>query len=110
MAMTTAQKRRKDRQDELREWLSKQKLLENVIKRIDKMGAIDISNPGIAKVELDILSAQNRDSMKMVNKYLPDLKSAEIDASLEVSRRVEDMTDEQLLAILQGNTKDDEQE
>lgn len=89
MAMTSVQKRRKVRQEELREWLSKQKIAENILRRIDKMGDVSVENIdggggdnvadlGIARLQLDKLKAQNADALRLLNKYLPDERYLEI--------------------------------
>lgn len=91
MAKTNAQKQRAMRQEELRELLSKKGLIEQVvedIKKIDELASLDIKDFEDADEYLSaVLTAKDKagmikisiDSrMKVVNKYLPDLKHSEI--------------------------------
>lgn len=75
MAATNVAKQRSMRQEQLRELLSKQKLVEKVIdtaKKLDEQGAMLEQN------ELQALKASADIRLKLINKYLPDLKSQEI--------------------------------
>ena len=75
MAATNVAKQRSLRQEQLRELLSKQKLVEKVIdtaKKLDEQGAMLEQN------ELQALKASADIRLKLINKYLPDLKSQEI--------------------------------
>ena len=75
MAATNVAKQRSMRQEQLRELLSKQKLVEKVLdtaKKLDEQGAMLEQN------ELQALKASADIRLKLINKYLPDLKSQEI--------------------------------
>lgn len=75
MAANKAALNRKIRQDALREQLAKQKHVEKVVDNIKKMeehGAIMEAN------ELSALKYATDTRLKLVNKYLPDVKSVEV--------------------------------
>ena len=91
MAKTNAQKQRAMRQEELRELLSKKGLIEQVIVDIEKLD--ELANPKIedfesaedyiavlstAKDKAGIIKIAIDSRMKVVNKYLPDLRHSEI--------------------------------
>ena len=86
MAMTRAQQNRKIRQDELRELLAKKGLVQKVIEDSEKIA--ELSNE-LSPEELNRLKVANDLRMKLVTKYLPDLKSTELtgdkDAPVEVN-------------------------
>lgn len=72
---TMAQKRRALNQDELREFLSKQKHIEHVIKICG-----ELDNEAI---EMDAVTVNRKKTvidtkLKLLNKYLPDLKAVEV--------------------------------
>jgi hypothetical protein len=74
MAANKAALNRKIRQDALREQLSKQKHVEKVVDNIKKMeqqGAVMETN------ELSALKYATDTRLKLINKYLPDVKSVE---------------------------------
>ena len=75
MAMTRAQQKRKIRQDALREQLTEQKHVQHVVENIQKL-----EEPGVEldSVEVQRLRAAIDSRLKLVNKYLPDLKSVEL--------------------------------
>ena len=52
--------------------------------------------------EIDMSPSQVQAARILLNKVLPDLKSVEVAASVEVGPPVYEMTDEQLLAIAAG--------
>ena len=79
---------RQERQDSLRELLSKQKHVEKVVDNIIKIesinckptngeGEIDYKAMQSAKFEIDALKIANEQRLKLINKYLPDMKSVE---------------------------------
>ena len=75
MAMTRAQTNRKIRQDSLREQLANQKHIEQVVESIKKLEELD--------TEMDSVSVSRskgaiNSRIKLVSKYLPDLKSIEL--------------------------------
>ena len=77
MAATRAQTNRVIRQEALREQLSKQKHVEKVIDNIKKIEQLD-ANSENAKVQADIYRIANEQRLKLINKYLPDLRTTEI--------------------------------
>lgn len=89
MAKTRAQQNRAVRQEALREQLSGQKHIEKVIDNIKEMEKLDFHKKGddneidykhsqANKFKLDALKTANEQRLKLVNKYLPDLKSTEV--------------------------------
>lgn len=75
MAATAANKNRKIRQDALREQLGKQKLVEKVL---DIAKKFEEHGKSMEASEIQALRASADIRMKLINKYLPDLKSMEI--------------------------------
>ena len=75
MAMTRAQQNRKIRQDALREQLTEQGHVQHVVENIKKL-----EQPGVEldSIEVQRLRAAIDSRLKLVNKYLPDLKSVEL--------------------------------
>ena len=75
MPETRAQLNRKVRQDALREQLASQKHVEHVVEIVDEIKdpSIQIEQEMIARYKLVIDT-----KLKLINKYLPDLKSTEI--------------------------------
>lgn len=89
MAKTRAQENRAIRQDALREQLASQKHIEKVVDNIQQIEKLDFYQKGgdgeidyklcqANKFRLDALKAANEQRLKLINKYLPDLKSTEI--------------------------------
>lgn len=89
MAKTRAQENRAIRQDSLREQLSQQKHIEKVVDNIGEIEKLDFFQKGdnneidyklcqANKFRLDALKTANEQRLKLINKYLPDLKSTEI--------------------------------
>ena len=110
MAKTRAQSNRAIRQEELREFLSKQKLIEKVLDNIKKMEELKVVvTDGNSQLdgtfELNKLKSANSDRIKLINKYLPDLKSAEVtgpDGGAIEFKKVEELSDEELALIAAG--------
>ena len=75
MAATNVAKQRSMRQEQLRELLSKQKLVEKVLDTAIKM---DEQGASKEQTELQALKASAEIRLKLINKYLPDLKSQEL--------------------------------
>lgn len=71
-----------------RERISASKIIDRLVKHIH--GEVDMSHTQVQSARI------------LLNKVLPDLKSVEVAASVEVGPPVYDMTDEQLLAIAAG--------
>jgi len=66
---------KKVRQENLREFLSKQKLIEKVI---DISKKLEENSNEIESSEVAALKASSDIRMKLINKYLPDLKQTEL--------------------------------
>lgn len=98
MAKTRAQQNRAIRQEALREQLSTQKHFE---KAIDIAREIRELAPTIETSHLNALKASADIHLKIGNKYLPDLKSAELtgEGGGAVVVNANDLTDEQLANI-----------
>lgn len=69
------QRNRAIRQDALREQLSSQKLVEHVVELIKKINDADDA------LEITKYKAAAEINLKLINKYLPDLKSTELNVS-----------------------------
>lgn len=74
MAATALNKNRAIRQEALREQLSKQKHVEQVIKNIKKMEG---QGAAMEPTELNAMKYATDARLKLINKYLPDLKATE---------------------------------
>ena len=101
MAATRAAQNRKLRQEALREQLSKQKLVEQVIetaKKLQEQGEV------LEGTHIQALKASAEIRMKLINKYLPDLKSQEIEHTGSIG--YEDWTEEDLKSQIQNIIKD----
>ena len=72
---TAKHKSRKIRQDALREQLSNQKLVEKVVDIAKKIADVDNDYDALMITRLKYAADIN---CKLINKYLPDLKSTEI--------------------------------
>jgi len=87
---TVAQKNRAIRQDELREFLSKQKLIEKVIDNIEKIEDVSTKMPAD---EVNRLKIASEHRLKLISKYLPDCKSVEVEASVDTELKIEVIKD-----------------
>ena len=89
-------KHRADRQETLREYLAERAKLSYIIDNIEKIENLEIPRRGESEeddidyrelqarqFELSKLKVANDQRLKLLNKYLPDLKSAEIDLMSE---------------------------
>lgn len=98
MAKTNAQRQRAMRQEELRELISKKGLVQQVlvdIEKIDKLADQKVSDfqseeeyakeITIAKDKVSLIKVAIDSRMKLINKYLPDLKQQEITMEAEHS-------------------------
>lgn len=74
MAATRANQNRKIRQEALREQLAKQKHVEKVVDNIKKM---EEQGAEMETNELSALKYATDTRLKLINKYLPDVKSVE---------------------------------
>ena len=77
MAATNANKQRAIRQDALREWLSEKCTAQHLVDNIQKIEALDPSSESFRN-DLDKYRVANDQRLKVLNKYLPDLKATEL--------------------------------
>lgn len=75
MAETRAQLNRKVRQEALREQLAAKGLLQQVIESVEVIANLDNE---LDSLQLQRLKVANDHRLKMVDKYLPDLKAVEL--------------------------------
>lgn len=76
MAATNAHKQRAIRQDALREWLSEKCTAQHLIDNINKIEELDPESDTFRN-NLDKYRVANEQRLKVLGKYLPDLKSSE---------------------------------
>jgi hypothetical protein len=81
MAATRAATNKKVRQEALREQLSKQGHVQQVIKNIKKF---EEQGVGMEATELNALKAATDTRLKLISKYLPDLKQQEITIEADI--------------------------
>lgn len=107
MGATVANRNRKMRQEQLREWLSKQKLIEKVIDIDREIGTLKaevkvVDDKAVIvypDFELKKLQARAGLNFKLIDKYLADLKSVE--ATVEhFDRNVDEYSDGELADII----------
>lgn len=77
MAKTNKQNIRAVRQEELRAKLAAQGHLQHVIKNVKKIEKLNVRSKTF-KNSLDKLTAATNIQLRLINKYLPDLKSTEV--------------------------------
>jgi hypothetical protein len=77
MAMTRAQKNKSLRKDSLRELLAEQCRLQHIVENLNKIEQLDETDE-FFKNNLDKLKVSNEQRLRLLNKYLPDLKAQEI--------------------------------
>ena len=107
MAKTRAQENRAIRQEALREQLASQKHIEKVVDNIVEIEKLDFFKEGDSgdidykqcqanKFRMDALKTANEQRLKLINKYLPDLKNTEIsgDGGGSLTIKVVDYTDQ----------------
>ena len=82
MAQTVAAKNKSIRQEALREWLSNKGLLDKVLDNAKKM---EEQGAAMEPQELQGIKYATDTRLKLISKYLPDLKSMEIDGSLNIT-------------------------
>lgn len=76
MAATNAHKQRAIRQDALREWLSEKCTAQHLVDNINKIEELDPESDTFRN-NLDKYRVANEQRLKVLGKYLPDLKSSE---------------------------------
>lgn len=74
------QRHKHERQESLRELLSRQKHVEKVIDNVNKIEDLDqeINKDDVARLKIGIETR-----MKLINKYLPDLKAVDMEVTGE---------------------------
>ena len=77
--VTRAAENKRIRQEALREQLAKQKHVEKVIESINKLEDLN------TEIDTQRIKAAIDSRLKLISKYLPDLKQSEIDHTLEGS-------------------------
>ena len=100
--VTRANANRRLRQDALRDQLSNQGHVQHVVDIVK-----EVNDPSI---EYDQLMLQRKKlvidtKLKLINKYLPDVKQQEIVDNTEVHKAMDKMSDAELEAIAKGYTK-----
>lgn len=83
MPKTVAQKNRGIRQDALREFLSNQKLIESVLDLAEKIEALEDEKG--ADLELKKYKTSAELKLRLISKYLPDVKQVEVEHSGEIN-------------------------
>ena len=113
MAGSTASKNRKLRQDSLREFLSVKCTVQHVIDNIEKIERLELKDNGEEGQEVDYkelqhlqfqmkkLQTANDQRLKLVNKYLPDLKMQEIEHSGQIEQPIGKVQ----IEVLSANTE-----
>lgn len=82
MAKTRAQQNREIRQEELRKQLAEQCRVQHVLDTIKKIEELDEESESFSNA-LSKLKAANDQRLKLISKYLPDLKQQEITMEAE---------------------------
>ena len=75
--VTVAQKNRRLRQENLREWLSKKCTAQHLVDKIIQIEALDPTDEHFIN-DLAKYKVANDQRLKIMSKYLPDLKSTEL--------------------------------
>jgi len=98
MGASTASRNRAVRQEALREWLSKKCTAQHLVDNIIKIEELDTESETFRN-DLDKYRVANEQRLKVLNKYLPDLKATE--HSVEQESPLSD-----LLKLVSGKTLD----
>jgi hypothetical protein len=93
MAKTRAQENRAIRQESLREWLSNKCTVQHLVDNIQKIEELDEGEESFTN-SLNKLKVANEQRLKIMNKYLPDIKNVEIanDGGGELTIKLVDYT------------------
>lgn len=97
MAKTRAQENKSIRQESLREFLAAKCTVQHVIDNIIKIEELDPYDPDF-KSHLDKWKTSSDLRLKLINKYLPELKAQEVEHSADaelvkaIERRIVDTT------------------
>lgn len=103
-----ADENRRIRQEALREQLSNQGHVQHVIDLVRKVEALadqEEGEPSAARIGAYRTAIDGR--MKLINKFLPDLKASEIDMSLSDRRSIDEYSAAELAAIASGGAAGD---
>ena len=84
MAMTRAQHNRSLRQENLREWLSEKCTAQHLVDNLIKIEKLDPESESFSN-ELNKYKVANEQRLKIMGKYLPELRAVELEGSLEHS-------------------------
>lgn len=93
MAKTNAQKQRAMRQETLREWLSQKCTAQHLVDNLEKIEKLDPESESFSN-ELTKYKTANDQRLRIMSKYLPDLKQQEI--QLEAEHTFAQISDELL--------------
>ena len=77
MAVTNAHRQRALRQDALREWLSEKCTAQHLVDNLHKIESLEPESETFAN-ELKKYQVANEQRLKIMNKYIPDLKLQEV--------------------------------
>jgi hypothetical protein len=106
MAKTRAMQNREIRQNNLRQWLSEKCTAQHLVNNLEKIEALDPESECFNN-ELNKYRVANEQRLKVLNKYLPDLKAQEIRLEAEVvTKKASELSDDELASII--SSVDDE--
>lgn len=97
--VTRGQLNRKVRQEALRDQLSAQGHVQHVIDIVEEVN--DLAKP-MENIELQRKKVVIDTKLKLINKYLPDVKQQEIIDNTEVDKAMDKLTDAELETIANG--------
>lgn len=108
-----ANENKRIRQEALREHLKNLGLIDHILRSHERIEQLEVvtdgeySNAVEVKFELDKMRVVNEQRLKLVNKYLPDLKAQEIalDANI-VAKKASELTDDELATIIAAGSAD----
>ena len=113
MAKTRAMMNKEIRQKALREQLASKGLIQKVLENLDIIEGLEVESDGETtnalevKFNLDKLRVSNEQRLKLINKYLPDLKAQEVQLQAEVvTKKASELSDDELASII--SSVDDE--
>lgn len=92
---------RRIRQDNLREWLSEKCTAQHLVDNIIKIENLDSDSSTFAQ-DIQKLKTANEQRLKILDKYLPSLKQEETFNGDAMDKEVEELTEDDLKAIIAG--------
>lgn len=102
MTVTVREKNRNIRKEALREWLSKQKLAQQVVEIAKKLNDETLE---LNSTDIQRLKASADINFKLLNKYIPDAKDpAEVNVNATVKRDASQLSDDELATIAGGGS------